>query len=38
MLRRSSTEQHGGMMAVTLLSSDMGKLYTALAQVLERRR
>jgi hypothetical protein len=38
MLRRASAEQGGGMMAVTLLSSDMGRLYTALAQVLERRR
>lgn len=38
MLRRASAEQQGGMMAVTLLSSDMGRLYTALAQVLERRR
>jgi hypothetical protein len=38
MLRRVSAEQEGGMMAVTLLSSDMGRLYTALAQVLERRR
>jgi hypothetical protein len=38
MLRRASAEQEGGMMAVTLLSSDMGRLYTALAQVLERRR
>jgi hypothetical protein len=25
-------------MAVTLLSSDMGKLYAALAQVVDRRR
>lgn len=38
MLRRASAEREGGMMAVTLLSSDMGRLYTALAQVLERRR
>jgi hypothetical protein len=38
MLRRASAEQEGGMMSVTLLSSDMGRLYTALAQVLERRR
>jgi hypothetical protein len=38
MLRRVSAEQEGGMMAVTLLSSDMGRLYTALAQVVERRR
>ncbi|WP_029940877.1 hypothetical protein [Sphingomonas astaxanthinifaciens] len=38
MLRRVGGEREGGMMAVTLLSSDMGRLYTALAQVLERRR
>ncbi|GAA4025717.1 hypothetical protein GCM10022281_00350 [Sphingomonas rosea] len=38
MLRRVAGEREGGMMAVTLLSSDMGRLYTALAQVLERRR
>ena len=38
MLRRVSSERDGGMLAVTLLSSDMGKLYTALAQVVERRR
>ena len=38
MLRRASAEQEGGMMSVTLLSSDMGRLYAALAQVLERRR
>ena len=38
MLRRVSAEQEGGMMAVTLLSSDMGRLYAALAQVVERRR
>ena len=38
MLRRAAAEQEGGMMAVTLLSSDMGRLYAALAQVLERRR
>jgi hypothetical protein len=38
MLRRASNERDGGMMGVTLLSSDMGRLYAALAQVLERRR
>lgn len=38
MLRRVSNEPEGGMMAVTLLSSDMGRLYAALAQVVERRR
>ena len=38
MLRRVSGEREGGMMSVTLLSSDMGKLYAALAQVVEKRR
>jgi hypothetical protein len=38
MLRRVLAERDGGMMAVTLLSSDMGKLYAALAQAIERRR
>ena len=38
MLRRVLAERDGGMIAVTLMSSDMGKLYAALAQVLERRR
>ena len=38
MLRRVLAERDGGMMAVTLMSSDMGKLYAALAQVVERRR
>ena len=28
----------GGMIAVTLMSSDMGKLYAALAQAIDRRR
>ncbi|MEP7130398.1 MAG: hypothetical protein ABI770_04640 [Sphingomicrobium sp.] len=37
MLRRVLAERDGGMIAVTLMSSDMGKLYAALAQV-ERRR
>ena len=31
MLRRVLAERDGGMMAVTLMSSDMGKLYAALA-------
>ena len=31
-------ERDGGMMAVTLMSSDTDKLYAALAQGIERRR
>jgi hypothetical protein len=38
MLRRVLAERDGGMMGVTLLSSDMGKLYAALAQLVDRRR
>lgn len=38
MLRRVLAERDGGMIAVTLMSSDMGKLYVALAQGIERRR
>jgi DNA repair exonuclease SbcCD ATPase subunit len=38
MLRRVLGERDGGVMAVTLMSSDMGKLYAALAQVIERKR
>ena len=38
MLRRVLAERDGGIIAVTLMSSDMGKLYAALAQALERRR
>ena len=38
MLRRVLAEREGGMMAVTLMSSDMGKLYVALAQAIERLR
>ena len=38
MLRRVLAERDGGVMAVTLMSSDMGKLYAALAQAIERRR
>jgi hypothetical protein len=38
MLRRVLAERDGGMMAVTLMSADMGKLYAALAQGVERRR
>jgi predicted nucleic acid-binding Zn-ribbon protein len=38
MLRRVLAERDGGVMAVTLMSSDMGKLYAALAQAIEKRR
>jgi hypothetical protein len=38
MLRRVLVERDGGMIAVTLMSSDMGKLYAALGQAIERRR
>ena len=38
MLRRVLAEREGGAMAVTLMSSDTGKLYAALAQAIDRRR
>ena len=38
MLRRVLVERDGGMIAVTLISSDMGKLYAALGQAIDRRR
>ncbi len=38
MLRRVLAERDGGMMAVTLMSSDVGKLYAALAQAVDRKR
>lgn len=38
MLRRVLAEREGAMIAVTLMSSDMGKLYAALAQAVDRRR
>ena len=38
MLRRVLAERDGGMIAVTMMSSDMGKLYAALSQAIERRR
>ncbi|HEX8415019.1 MAG TPA: hypothetical protein VF637_14205 [Sphingomicrobium sp.] len=38
MLRRVLNEREAGMMAVTLMSSDMGKLYAALSSAIERRR
>ena len=36
MLRRVHAERDGGLLAVTLMSSDMGKLYVALAQAIGR--
>jgi hypothetical protein len=38
MLRRVLAERDGGMIAVTLMSSDMGKLYAALSQAIDKRR
>jgi hypothetical protein len=38
MLRRVLAERDGGIFAVTLMSSDMGKLYAALAQAIDKRR
>jgi archaellum component FlaC len=38
MLRRVMAERDGGAMAVTLMSSDMGKLYAAVSDSLDRRR
>jgi ABC-type transporter Mla subunit MlaD len=38
MLRRVLAERDGGIIAVTLMSSDMGKLYAALADAIDRRR
>lgn len=38
MLRRVLAERDGPMIAVTLLSSDVGKLYAALAQSIEKKR
>ena len=38
MLRRTLADQDGSALSVTLLSSDMGKLYVALAQAIERLR
>jgi DNA repair exonuclease SbcCD ATPase subunit len=38
MLRRVLAERDGAMIAVTLLSSDMGKLYAALSQAIEKLR
>ena len=38
MLRRLLADRDGGLIAVTLMSSDMGKLYAALSDALDRRR
>jgi hypothetical protein len=38
MLRSVLSTRDGHALAVTLLSSDMGKLYVALAQAIERLR
>jgi predicted nucleic acid-binding Zn-ribbon protein len=38
MLRRVLAERDGGIIAVTLMSSDMGKLYAALAEATKRLR
>jgi len=38
MLRRVLAEREGGAIAVTLMSSDMGKLYAALAEAIEHKR
>jgi hypothetical protein len=38
MLRRVLAERDGGIIAVTLMSSDMGKLYAALAQAIDKKR
>ena len=38
MLRRVLADRDGATLAVTLLSSDMGKLYVALAQAIDRLR
>ena len=38
MLRRVMAERDGGPIAVTLMSSDMGKLYASLSDAIERRR
>jgi hypothetical protein len=38
MLRRVLVERDGATLGVTLLSSDMGKLYVALTQAIERLR
>jgi hypothetical protein len=38
MLRRVLADRDGTALGVTLLSSDMGKLYVALAQAIDRLR
>ena len=38
MLRRVVADKDGGIIAVTLMSSDTGKLYAALSKVIDKRR
>ena len=38
MLRRVHAERDGGLLAITLMSSDMGKLYVSLSQAIDRAR
>lgn len=38
MMRRVVADKDGGIIAVTLMSSDTGKLYAALSQVVDKRR
>ena len=38
MLRRILADRDGSLLGITILSSDMGKLYVALAQAIERLR
>jgi hypothetical protein len=38
MMRRVLAERDGAIMGVTLMSSDMGKLYAALSQAIDKRR
>ena len=38
MIRRILADRDGSPLAITILSGDMGKLYVALAQAIERLR
>ena len=38
MMRRVVSDKDGGIIAVTLMSSDTGKLYAALSQVVDKKR